>query len=68
MSIEITTRGMITRCNLPSLNPAQSPLCHCLSLHSDERERPSTLKSSVNISGKLPRVRRAARVSSDYAV
>lgn len=29
---------MITRCNLPSLNPAQSPLRHCLPLHSDEHE------------------------------
>lgn len=53
MSTEITTRGMITRCNLPSLNPAQSPLRHCLPLHSNERERPSTLKSSSEYFRKI---------------
>ncbi|KAL0126134.1 hypothetical protein PUN28_004924 [Cardiocondyla obscurior] len=55
-------RGGTSRCNLASLKPTQPPLRHCLPLHGRARGRSSTPKSSVNISGKLPR----ARVSSDY--
>lgn len=52
-------RGRTSGCNLPSLNPTQPSLRHCLPLHGRKRGRSSTPKSSVNISGKLPRVRRA---------
>lgn len=51
--------GGTSRCNLPSLNPTQPSLRHCLPLHGRKCGRSSTPKSSVNISGKLPRVRRA---------